>query len=168
MAITDGLTGLHNRNYLDAHLENMVRSSLASYKPLSLMIMDMDHFKLVNDDYGHDCGDQVLQQLAKLISAEVRTSDLAARFGGEEFVILMPGAKLQDAIEAAERTRAGIERTPFTITHEVGQINKTASIGVSTLNPMGDTGAELLKRADTALYQAKEQGRNKVFVTPNE
>jgi len=167
MAITDSLTGLHNRNYLDAHLENMVRSSLANYKPLSLIIMDMDHFKSVNDDYGHDCGDQVLQQLAKLITADVRTSDLAARFGGEEFVVLMPGAKLEDAIEAAERTRARIERTPFTITHEVGQINKTTSIGVSTLNPMGDTGAELLKRADQALYQAKDQGRNKVFVTPN-
>ncbi len=168
MAVTDSLTGLHNRHYLDTHLENMVRSSLASHKPLSLIIMDMDHFKSVNDDYGHDCGDQVLQQLAKLITADIRTSDLAARFGGEEFVVLMPGAKLEDAVDVAERTRARIERTPFVINHEVGQLSKTTSIGVSTLNPMGDTGAELLKRADQALYQAKDNGRNKVFVTPNE
>lgn len=164
MAITDGLTGLYNRNYLDAHLENMVRDSMVNNRPLSLMIMDMDHFKSVNDDYGHDCGDKVLQQLAKLIRADVRSSDLAARFGGEEFVIVMPGTKLEDAIETAERIRNHIASTPFAIPHEVGTINKTASFGISTLNPMGDTGKGLLKRADTALYDAKEDGRNKLVI----
>lgn len=164
MAVTDGLTGLHNRNYLDAHLENMVRTSLAQNRPLSLAIMDMDHFKLVNDDYGHDCGDQVLQQLAKLILADTRSADLVARFGGEEFVILMPNTGIDAAIEIAERIRRRIENTPFKIGHEVGQIQKTSSVGVSTLNPMGDTGADLMKRADTALYSAKEQGRNTVIV----
>ncbi len=163
MAITDGLTGLHNRNYLDAHLENMVRDSLANHRPLSLMMMDMDHFKLVNDNYGHDSGDKVLQQLAKLLQVEVRTADLSARFGGEEFVIVMPGTKMEDAIETAERIRNRIATTPFEIPHEVGTINKTASFGISTLNPMGDTGKDLLKRADTALYDAKESGRNKVL-----
>ena len=141
----------------------MVRDSLANHRPLSLMMMDMDHFKLVNDNYGHDSGDKVLQQLAKLLQVEVRTADLSARFGGEEFVIVMPGTKMEDAIETAERIRNRIATTPFEIPHEVGTINKTASFGISTLNPMGDTGKDLLKRADTALYDAKESGRNKVL-----
>ena len=165
MAITDSLTGLYNRHYLDAHLDNMVRDALATHKPISLIIMDMDHFKSVNDEYGHDCGDQVLQQLAQRIKQGVRSSDLAARFGGEEFVILLPGTKVPFVLDAAERMRLAIQNTPFTINHEVGQINKTASFGVSMLNPMGDTGAELLKRADTALYEAKESGRNKVVIS---
>ncbi len=164
MAVTDSLTGLHNRNYLDAHLENMVRESLSNFKPISLIMMDMDFFKTVNDDYGHDCGDQVLKQLAELIQQDVRTSDLAARFGGEEFVILMPGTKIEDAIEVAQRMRIHIETTPFIISHKIGQISKTGSFGVSTLNSMGDTGAALLKRADLALYKAKENGRNQVIV----
>ena len=168
MAITDSLTGLYNRHYLDAHLDNMVGTALTDFKPLSLMMIDMDHFKSVNDTYGHDCGDQILQELASRVKVNVRGSDLAARFGGEEFVILMPGTKLDAAIEAAERIRQSIQNTPFKITHEIGEITKTASFGVSTLNPMGDTGASLLKRADTALYDAKEGGRNQVNVNEAE
>ncbi len=164
MAITDGLTGLYNRHYLNQHLENMVRDALANNRPLSLMIMDMDHFKHVNDTYGHDVGDQVLQQLANIITSSIRGSDLAARFGGEEFVILMPGTKIEHAREVADRMRQKIENTPFIINHEVGQIDKTTSIGVSYLNHMGDSGESLLKRADRALYEAKEQGRNIVVV----
>ncbi len=167
MAITDGLTGLYNRHYLNTHLNNMVRESLAKNKPLSLLIMDMDHFKQVNDTYGHDVGDQVLQALSKVIVNATRGSDLVARFGGEEFVVLMPETDFKPALDAAERIRRTVEKTPFVVTHEVGQILKTISIGASTLNHMGDSGEALLKRADTALYQAKNGGRNKVVAAEN-
>jgi two-component system cell cycle response regulator len=162
-AITDGLTGLYNRHYLNAHLDNLVRQSLNNNKPLSIVIMDMDHFKQVNDTYGHDVGDQVLKQLSDIIIKSIRSADLAARFGGEEFVVLMPETDTQQASDAAERIRKTIENTPFKVTHEVGELKKTVSIGVAFLNEMGDTGAALLKRADEALYRAKNSGRNKVM-----
>ncbi len=167
MAITDGLTGLYNRHYLNTHLENMVRDALANNKPLSLMIMDMDHFKSVNDTYGHDVGDQVLKQLSGMISGSIRSSDLAARFGGEEFVVLMPGTKIENSREVANRMRQRIEQTPFNVTHQVGQLHKTVSVGMSYLNHMGDKAENLLKRADEALYRAKNGGRNRVEVTEN-
>lgn len=165
LAVKDGMTGLYNRNYLDAHLENMVKESLAAGRPLSLALLDMDHFKSVNDNYGHNCGDEVLKELANRISSSVRGSDLPARFGGEEFMILMPGTRIEQAIEVAERTRQMIEGQPFKISHEAGQIDKTASFGVSTLNlNSNETGEELIKRADAVLYDAKENGRNQVCV----
>ena len=166
MAVTDALTGLYNRHYLDAHLHNMVANCIANKKPLSLLIMDMDHFKSVNDTYGHDCGDEVLKQLAKHIIDTVRSSDLAARIGGEEFVILMPEADAKAAYGLAERIRTSVERTPFTITNEVGQIFKTLSIGLSSLNLNGDTPVDLIKRADVSLYQAKNTGRNQTLPVP--
>jgi len=164
MAITDNLTGLYNRHYLSQHLENMVREALSHNKPLSLLMMDMDHFKQVNDNYGHDVGDQVLKQLAQIISGSIRSSDLAARFGGEEFVILMPGTPMLAAAEVADRIRRQVESYRFAVTHEVGHLQKTISIGLSSLNPMGDSGETLLKRADEALYACKNAGRNCVKV----
>ena len=166
MAITDALTGLYNRHYLDAHLHNMVASAVTNKKPLSLIIMDMDHFKSVNDTYGHDVGDEVLKQLARRIVDSVRSSDLAARIGGEEFVILMPETDMRAAYGLAERIRQGVERQPFQISHEVQQISKTISLGLSTLNLSGDTPSDLIKRADTALYQAKSGGRNRTLPQP--
>lgn len=168
LAVTDTLTGLYNRNYLNKHLENLVRDALVNHRPLSLLMMDLDHFKQVNDSYGHDCGDQVLSQLAVLIKASVRGSDLAARYGGEEFIVLMPGTRFEDALEVAERMRALIESTPLRVNHDVGELYKTASIGITSVNPMGDTGEAMIKRADTALYEAKESGRNKVVIAPIE
>lgn len=162
LAITDGLTGLYNRHYLDTHLANMVAASLEKSKPVSLLIMDMDHFKSVNDTYGHDVGDEVLKQLAKVITDSTRSADLVARFGGEEFVVLMPETPFNSAFEVAERMRGAIELTPFKVSHEVSELNKTVSIGLSTLNLNGDTPELLLKRADTSLYQAKNSGRNQV------
>jgi len=162
-AITDKLTGLYNRHYLDAHLDNMVRQSLSNNKPLSLVIMDMDHFKAVNDTYGHDIGDQVLKQLSDIIIKSIRSADLAARFGGEEFVVLMPETDAVQAKDAAERLRKTVENTAMKVTHEVGQIHKTVSIGVAFLNEMGDSGQALLKRADEALFKAKHKGRNSVI-----
>ncbi len=162
MAITDGLTGLYNRHYLDTHLKNLAESSLKNKKQLSLVIMDMDHFKSVNDTYGHDVGDQVLIQLAKVMVNCFRSADLSARYGGEEFVVLMPETDFQSAYEAAERMRKSVETTPFPVNHVVGQLSKTISIGVSNLNLEDDTPEALLKRADTALYIAKNGGRNRV------
>jgi len=165
MAITDALTGLYNRHYLNSHLGNMVKQSLKNNKSLALMMMDMDHFKSVNDTYGHDVGDMILKQLAALIIESSRSAELAARFGGEEFVVLMPETDEQSAIQAAERIRALIETTPFKINDKGDTINKTLSIGVSSLHPDGDSGESLLKRADEALYEAKHGGRNQVKVS---
>lgn len=163
MAITDPLTGLYNRRYLDAHLTNLVTQSIQNQKPLSMLIFDMDHFKHVNDTYGHDVGDEVLRQLAQIIIKSVRSSDLAARIGGEEFVVLLPETNRTAAFELADRIRMAIASTPFQINHPEKEIMKTVSIGVSDINLQGDTPAELVKRADKGLYQAKNSGRNKVL-----
>ncbi|MDX1975644.1 MAG: PleD family two-component system response regulator [Rickettsiales bacterium] len=162
MAVTDGLTGLYNRHYLNTHLENMVKQAVKNGKNLGLMIMDMDHFKSVNDTYGHDVGDQVLKQLAEIIIKMSRSTDLAARFGGEEFVILMPEADPQSALNAANRMREMVESTPFKISSEPHELKKTISIGVSNIHSEGDSAEALLKRADEALYSAKKSGRNQV------
>jgi two-component system cell cycle response regulator len=162
MAITDKLTGLYNRHYLDTHVKNLTESALENGKQMSLVIMDMDHFKHVNDTYGHDVGDEVLIQLAKIIVDATRSSDLVARFGGEEFVVLMPETDFANAWDVADRMRASIEKTPFAVSHEIGTLTKTMSIGVATLNHHGDSAEAMLKRADNALYVAKNGGRNQV------
>ena len=164
MAITDALTGLYNRHYLNTHLGNMVKQSLKNGKHLALMMMDMDHFKAVNDTYGHDVGDLVLKQLANIIIQGSRSAELASRFGGEEFVILMPETNPQSALAAAQRMREVVESTPFKINDKGDIINKTVSIGIASLHPDGDSGESLLKRADEALYEAKNGGRNQVKV----
>lgn len=161
LAITDKLTKLYNRHYLDTHLGNMVEQSVAKNKPLSLLILDMDHFKSVNDTYGHTVGDEVLQQLAGMILGSIRSADLAARYGGEEFVVLMPETDKEGALDVAERVRKTVEESPFKISHQVGELKKTVSIGVATLEP-GEVAAHLLERADQRLYKAKNSGRNKV------
>lgn len=164
MAITDALTGLYNRHYLNTHLGNMVKQALKNGKHLALMMMDMDHFKAVNDTYGHDVGDLVLKQLANIIIQGSRSAELASRFGGEEFVILMPETNPQSALAAAQRMREVVEATPFKINDKGDYINKTVSIGVASLHPDGDSAESLLKRADEALYDAKNNGRNQVKV----
>jgi two-component system cell cycle response regulator len=161
MAVTDGLTRLYNRHYLDTHMKNMVVQSLQTVRPMSVVIMDMDHFKSVNDTYGHDVGDEVLKQLANIIINTIRSADLAARYGGEEFVVLMPETDEARAYEAAERLRKRVESTPFKVSHAIGELSKTISIGYATIQP-NDTPETLLKRADTALYEAKHGGRNRV------
>lgn len=163
MAVTDGLTGLYNRHYLNIHLENMVRQSLQHHKSLALAMMDMDHFKSVNDTHGHDAGDLVLKKLAELIINTARSTDLIARFGGEEFVVLMPETDQQSALNAASRLREIVENTTFNI-DETKKLKLTISIGIASLHPEGDTPDALLKRADEALYSAKHSGRNTVKV----
>jgi len=164
MALTDGLTGLYNRHYLNTHLGNMVKQSSTNGKSLALMILDMDHFKTVNDTHGHDVGDMVLKQLADLIIKTARSTDLAARFGGEEFIVLMPETDPLAALGAANRMREIVENTDFAIGG--GEtIKRTVSIGVSSLHSEGDSSEGLLKRADEALYLAKNSGRNNVKVS---
>jgi two-component system cell cycle response regulator len=156
MAVTDGLTGLHNRRYLDSHLPRLVERAAARRRPLSLMITDLDRFKRINDTFGHDGGDEVLREFARRVKKSVRGIDLACRFGGEEFVIVM----LAEIV--AERIRSEIARTPFKIGGSEQGVSVTVSVGVSALVMDGDTVAGLMKRADLALYDAKTRGRNRV------
>ncbi len=162
MAVTDGLTRLYNRHYLDTHLKNLVRQAAEQNRPLSVVLMDMDHFKSVNDTYGHNVGDEVLKALADVIINSIRSADLAARYGGEEFVVLMPETDAARAYEAAERLRKGVENRPFVVSHPESPLRKTVSIGYATLEP-NDTPESLLKRADVALYEVKNSGRNNVL-----
>jgi two-component system cell cycle response regulator len=162
MAVTDGLTRLYNRHYLDTHLKNLVRQAAEQGRALSVVIMDMDHFKSVNDTYGHSSGDEVLKTLAEVIVKTIRSADLAARYGGEEFVVLMPETDAVRCYEAAERLRKGVENASFVIPHPESPIKKTISIGCATMQA-DDTPETLLKRADVALYEAKNSGRNKVL-----
>lgn len=161
MAVTDALTGLYNRHYLNTHAKSLLDQAQQHARPLSLIMTDVDHFKMVNDTYGHPSGDAILQEVPVRIMDNVRPTDLVARYGGEEFVIIMPDTPPLVAKTTAERIRKAMEAAPFPIPVDPGSITKTMSFGVATAAP-GDTVETLLKRADEALYQAKEGGRNKV------
>ncbi|ESX89569.1 PleD family two-component system response regulator [Mesorhizobium sp. LNJC403B00] len=162
MAVTDALTGLHNRRYLDSHLQTLFDRAVARRRPLSVMITDLDRFKTVNDSHGHDGGDDVLREFARRLRKNVRGMDLACRFGGEEFVVVMPDTDGAVAEKVAERIRAEIAQLPFAIGPEGKAIEVTVSVGVSSVLKGGDTVAALMKRADVALYEAKSGGRNRV------
>ncbi|TKT76978.1 PleD family two-component system response regulator [Aquamicrobium sp. LC103] len=162
MAVTDGLTGLHNRRYLDSHLATLFERASSRRRPLSLMITDIDRFKSVNDTWGHDAGDDVLREFASRLRKNVRGIDLACRLGGEEFVVVMPETEASVAEKVAERIRAQIAATPFPIGKDGEAIEVTISVGVAGLKLAGDTVADLMKRADVALYEAKNGGRNRV------
>jgi two-component system, cell cycle response regulator len=162
MAITDQLTGLHNRRYMSRHLDNLVASAGKNHKPLAFVIMDIDYFKSVNDTYGHDIGDEVLKEFASRIAANVRGIDLACRYGGEEFVVVMPDTDVAFAYSVSERLRHSIETTPFRISRAPHALNLTISIGIAGLEGADDSAEALLHRADQALYRAKKTGRNRV------
>jgi len=162
MAITDQLTGLHNRRYMSRHLDNLLAQARKSGKPLAFLIMDIDFFKLVNDTHGHDIGDEVLCEFAKRIAANVRGIDLACRYGGEEFVVVMPDTDVAYAYSVAERLRKSIETTPIEISRAPGKLSITISIGIAESENDNDSAEDLLYRADQALYRAKKTGRNRV------
>lgn len=162
MAVTDGLTGLHNRRYLDSHLQTLFDRAVGRRRPLSVMITDLDRFKSINDTFGHDGGDDVLREFAQRLRKNVRGIDLACRFGGEEFVVVMPDTDAQVAEKVAERIRAEIARAPFAVGHDGQTVEVTVSVGVSSLRRGTDTVEALMKRADVALYEAKSGGRNRV------
>ena len=162
MAITDQLTGLHNRRYMSRHLDTLVGNARKNERPLAFVIMDIDFFKQVNDTYGHDIGDEVLKEFATRISANVRGIDLACRFGGEEFVVVMPDTDLSFAYSISERLRQSIETTPVKISRAPNALKITISIGIAGLEDADASAEALLRRADQALYRAKRSGRNKV------
>jgi two-component system cell cycle response regulator len=161
MAVTDALTGLHNRRYLDSHLRTLVERAAARRRPLSVMICDLDRFKQINDTHGHAAGDDVLREFARRVRQNVRGIDLACRYGGEEFVVAMPDTDGDIAGRVAERIRSQIEREPFTLPSGEA-ISATVSVGVSSLALGSDSVEGLMKRADLALYEAKTRGRNRV------
>ncbi len=160
LSVTDALTGLHNRRYLETHLSAHLEKCAASGQPLSLLIADIDHFKAINDTWGHDAGDAVLREIAVRIRREVREADLACRLGGEEFIIVMPDTGTATATTIAERLRDRVAAQTFAAAPNL-PIQVTLSVGVATVQP-GDTSKSLMKRADLALYAAKNRGRNRV------
>jgi len=162
MAITDPLTGLHNRRYMESHLGTLAEQASTRNKPLALMMIDIDFFKVINDTYGHDAGDDVLREFAVRIRKSIRGIDLACRYGGEEFVIVMPETDIHVAGLVAERLRRSIAGESFAVNKGAKRIEVTISIGLATLDRKGEPVADVLKRADTALYRAKHDGRNRV------
>ncbi|MGI9373123.1 MAG: PleD family two-component system response regulator [Hyphomicrobiales bacterium] len=162
LAVTDSLTGLHNRRYMEAHLATLVQAAGNRGKSLTLLALDIDHFKQINDTYGHDAGDAVLREFARRIKNVVRGDDLACRTGGEEFIIVLPETSLPAACGIAERLRKSISEQPFDIELAEGALSLTVSIGLSSLDSDTESPGALLKRADIALYEAKRSGRNRV------
>ena len=162
LAVTDELTGLYNRRYFDRHLNVMLGKAQEQARDMALMILDIDHFKAVNDGHGHDVGDAVLREFSARLKRNIRGVDLACRFGGEEFVVLMPDTDTAQAEAVAERVRQAMAEKMF----EVGPgrpLAVTVSVGVSLNESRADTPESLIKRADVALYRAKREGRNRVI-----
>ena len=158
----DGLTGLFNRRYWQERFEQAYKLAKRREKPSTALMLDIDHFKKVNDTYGHQAGDSVIQSLAHLIKRCVRETDLAGRYGGEEFAVILTDSAVDNAVTVAERLRRLAEHSQ--VEHE-GQIIKfNISVGLAEFSPLCDSPMEWLERADQALYQAKQTGRNKYCV----
>ncbi len=162
MAITDALTGLYNRRYMETHLATLVEQAAARGKPIAVLIVDIDYFKSVNDSHGHDAGDDVLREFALRIRKAIRNIDLACRYGGEEFVIVMPETDMAVATMVAERHAPAHRHEPFAIQQGARKLEVTISIGIAAMGAPDDNAAAILKRADQALYRAKRDGRNRV------
>jgi two-component system, cell cycle response regulator len=162
LAVTDPLTGLYNRRYMESHVTSLVEQALARGKPLALLVLDIDYFKAVNDAHGHDAGDDVLREFATRLKKAIRGIDLACRYGGEEFVVVMPETDMAIAAIVAERIRRRIAGEPFSIGSGAAALDVTISVGIAALSGVSDTPAAIIKRADQALYRAKRDGRNRV------
>jgi two-component system cell cycle response regulator len=162
LAVTDPLTGLHNRRYMSGQLGALVKRANTGEAPVAALLVDIDHFKRINDTFGHDVGDEVLREFAVRLATNVRAIDLACRLGGEEFVIIMPDTQLEDARRIAERLRLHVSGSPFRAPGLAEPLQVTISIGVAATAGERDTPEALLKRADGAVYEAKAAGRNQV------
>ena len=161
-AIRDPLTGVYNRRYFAEALENETARAFREQTPFSLIILDVDHFKKINDTYGHKCGDLVLRSLAKFLQENTRRSDIVCRFGGEEFVILMPDAASDSAYERAELFRSQFEA--MLNEYEGKQVTCSFSAGVASFPMHSNSGETLLNMADLALYQSKAQGLSLIHI----
>jgi diguanylate cyclase (GGDEF)-like protein/PAS domain S-box-containing protein len=164
-AIRDVLTGLFNRRYLDEVLERELSRAMREGHPLTVMMLDIDHFKKLNDTYGHQAGDEVLKALGNMLRQNARTEDIPCRYGGEEFLLVLPNMSLADARVRAEQWRAKFEALHIVF----GQFSMagTLSIGIATFPGHGRTRDELIEAADRALYAAKHGGRNRVEICPD-
>jgi two-component system cell cycle response regulator len=147
---------------METHLSGLIDQAVARGKPLSLLLVDIDYFKAINDAHGHDAGDEVLREFALRIRRSIRGIDLACRYGGEEFVVVMPETDLAVATMVAERLRRRIASEAFSIDEGRKSIDTTISIGIAAVNSPKDKAAVVLKRADQALFRAKRDGRNRV------
>jgi len=170
MAYTDQLTGTHNRASFNNSLHREIQCAKRSDSDLSLIFLDIDHFKHINDSYGHECGDIALSSVANCIKETVRGSDIVFRYGGEEFVILLNNTDLEGGYIMAERIRKNVEA--HTIAYGMDILKLTVSLGVSSLEK-NDAGIQsnaesLIKRADNAMYRAKQQGRNQTMIEPTD
>jgi len=162
-SIRDGLTGLFNRRYLEETLEREIHRAVREQAPLAIIFLDIDHFKSFNDEYGHEAGDAVLRQLGAFLTTQVRYEDIACRYGGEEFVVVLPDAAIGIAAQRAEGIRAGVKGMSVQVGGKTLQ-GITLSLGVSALPEFEASGEVLMRAADAALYQAKAEGRDKVVV----
>ncbi len=160
LMMTDALTGTYNRRFFNEACAREVARAQRYQRPLSLVMFDIDHFKKINDQYGHIVGDSVLRQLAKLVKPKLRHADIYARVGGEEFAVLLPEVDLPGVRTVAEKLRAVVEDAVFVV--EKASFGATISVGCATLEGEITSGEALYKRADAALYRAKEGGRNRV------
>lgn len=156
LAITDGLTGLHNHRAFQDYLEEQFQTAMHKKQPLSLILMDVDHFKQYNDTYGHQAGDEVLRRVAQILKQSVRDGDFVARYGGEEFAVVLPHTDTENAVQVAERLREAIASAEWTLRPITG------SFGVASIRPDMETRREIIESADQALYEAKRGGRNRV------
>ena len=161
LAVRDGLTNLYNRRFFMARLEAEVARAQRDGTPLSVCMIDVDHFKRINDQRGHATGDDVLERLAAVLIASLRPYDVSARYGGEEFAAVLPGATLEDAARTAERLREAIAEVRIPAFGDATTPHVTASLGVTALAGGHDSASALLTRADRAMYQAKSGGRNR-------
>ncbi len=168
LALQDELTGLANRRALEQMLVGEVTRSLRHGHPLSILMVDVDHFKVINDTYGHRAGDEVLRELARLLVEKLRSIDQAARYGGEEFFVLMPETPVAEAYRVAERVRCAVEAHTFVVDPEDDEppipLRIAVSLGAAGLPESASTLEGLVEVADRALYDAKRQGRNRVVV----
>jgi diguanylate cyclase (GGDEF)-like protein len=162
-SIRDPLTGLFNRRYLEETLEREIHRAVREQYPLGVIFMDIDHFKLFNDTYSHDVGDAVLRKLGEFLSTHVRYGDISCRYGGDEFVIVLPDASLEITKQRAEDIRSGVKYIKMEYRGAVIQ-NITLSLGVSAIPEIEASSEILLQAADAALRQAKAEGRDKVLV----
>jgi two-component system cell cycle response regulator len=161
MALIDPLTGAFNRRYLNAHLPRLLARVVPSEKPISTLMIDIDHFKQINDRYGHATGDGVLREVVNRITNALRPSDLVVRMGGEEFAVILPEIDLAYAVVVGERVRERIAKTPVLTTDTGEAVSVTISIGAACVaEGHAETAESLIKRADAALYKAKQSGRN--------
>jgi diguanylate cyclase (GGDEF)-like protein len=168
LSLQDELTGLANRRALEPMLADEVARALRHEHPLSILMADVDHFKVINDTHGHRSGDQVLRELARLLGENLRSIDKAARYGGEELLVMLPETPVEEAHRVAERFRSAVERHDFMVDPEDDEppfaLHLTVSLGVASLPEHADGADRLVEVADRALYDAKRQGRNRVIV----